>query len=181
MWPEEYPIMLSASSPIRDWLTFSENRTLTRECFSFRGASGIDGTLSLALGIARISNPLLLVTGDLAFIHDINGWLIENSIKLNLTILLINNNGGNIFNNLYKKNLKEEELKKLFLMPKNIKWENLAEAYQVLYQNVSDFKKLREAFEWSLSMQKSVIIKVDIDVENEMNERNLIFKKIFSN
>ena len=41
IWPENYPIMLSASSPIRDWLTFSENATLTRECFSFRGASGI--------------------------------------------------------------------------------------------------------------------------------------------
>ena len=65
--------MLSASSPIRDWLTFSENATLTRECFSFRGASGIDGTLSLALGIARITKPVLLVTGDLALIHDING------------------------------------------------------------------------------------------------------------
>jgi len=37
---------------------------------------------------------------------------------MNLTILLINNNGGNIFNRLYKENLKEDELKKLFLMPK---------------------------------------------------------------
>jgi len=173
--------MLSASSPIRDWLTFSENRTLTRKCFSFRGASGIDGTLSIALGIARITKPLLLVTGDLAFIHDINGFLIENAIDLNLTILLINNNGGNIFNNLYKNNLEEQELKKLFLMPKSLKWENLAKAYQVPYKNVLDFKKLREAFEWSLSMQKSVIIKVDINVENEIKERKLILKKILEN
>ncbi len=180
IWPENYPIMLSASSPIRDWLTFSENATLTRECFSFRGASGIDGTLSLALGIARITKPVLLVTGDLALIHDINGFLIENAIELNLTILLINNNGGNIFNNLYKNNLEEEELKKLFIMPKSINWENLAKGYQVLIKNVSDLNKLREAFEWSLSMQKSVIIKVDINVENEMKGRNLILKKILT-
>ncbi len=181
IWPENYPIMLSASSPIRDWLTFSENATLTRECFSFRGASGIDGTLSLALGIARITEPVLLVTGDLALIHDINGFLIENAIELNLTILLINNNGGNIFNNLYKNNLEEEELKKLFIMPKSINWENLAKGYQVPIKNVSDFNKLREAFEWSLSMQKSVIIKVDINVANEMKGRELIFKKILTN
>ena len=181
IWPENYPIMLSASSPIRDWLTFSENATLTRECFSFRGASGIDGTLSLALGIARITKPVLLVTGDLALIHDINGFLIENAIELNLTILLINNNGGNIFNNLYKNNLEEEELKKLFIMPKSINWENLAKGYQVPIKNVSDLNKLRDAFEWSLSMQKSVIIKVDINVENEMKERNLIFNKILTN
>ena len=180
IWPENYPIMLSASSPIRDWLTFSENGTLTRKCFSFRGASGIDGTLSLALGIARITKPLLLVTGDLALIHDINGFLVENAIDLNLTILLINNNGGNIFKNLYKNNLEEEELKKLFLMPKSINWANLAKGYQVPYKNVSDFNKLRDAFDWSLSMPKLVIIKVDINVENEMKERNLILKKIFN-
>ncbi|ABM71881.1 Menaquinone biosynthesis protein [Prochlorococcus marinus str. MIT 9515] len=181
IWPENYPIMLSASSPIRDWLTFSENGTLTRKCFSFRGASGIDGTLSLALGIARITQPLLLVTGDLALIHDINGFLIENSIDLNLTVLLINNNGGNIFNNLYKNNLEKEELKKLFLMPKSINWENLAKAFQVPIKIVSDLNKLPESFEWSLSMQKSVIIKVDINVDNEMKERSLILKKILNN
>ncbi len=178
IWPAENPIMISASSPIRDWLTFSENGTLTRNCFSFRGASGIDGTLSLALGISRIKNPLLLVTGDLAFVHDINGWLVENSIDLNLTILLINNNGGNIFNRLYKKNLKEDELKKLFLMPKEISWEKLAEGYQVNFKSVTNFKKLREAFEWSISIRKSVIIKIDIDPENEINQKNDLLEKI---
>ena len=178
IWPAKNPIMLSASSPIRDWLTFSENRTLTRNCFSFRGASGIDGTLSLALGISRIKNPLLLVTGDLAFVHDINGWLIENSIDLNLTVLLINNNGGNIFNRLYNNNLEEDELKKLFLMPKEINWEKLAGSYQVDFKSVTNFKKLREAFEWSISIRKSVIIKVDIDPENEINEKNILLEKI---
>jgi len=178
IWPAENPIMLSASSPIRDWLTFSENCTLTRNCFSFRGASGIDGTLSIALGISRIENPLLLVTGDLAFVHDINGWLIENSIDLNLTILLINNNGGNIFNRLYKKNLGENEFKKLFLMPKEINWEQLAKGYKVHFKCVTNFKKLREAFEWSISIGKSVIIKVDIDSENEINEKDTLLEKI---
>ncbi len=178
LWPAEHPIMLSASSPIRDWLTFSENGTLTRNCFSFRGASGIDGTLSLALGISRIKNPLLLVTGDLAFVHDINGWLIENSVDMNLTILLIDNNGGNIFNRIYKKNLKEDEFKKLFLMPKEINWSKLSESYQVNFKSVSNFKKLREAFDWSISIQKSVIIKVDIDPENEIYEKNALLEKI---
>ncbi len=179
IWPSEFPIMISASSPIRDWLTFSQNSTLTRNCFSFRGASGIDGTLSLALGICRIKKPLLLVTGDLAFVHDINGWLIENASDLNLTILLINNNGGNIFNRIYKENLKDDELKKLFLMPKEIKWAKLAEGYQVKFKTVSNFKKLREAFDWSISINKSVIIKVDTNPENEISEKNALLEKIF--
>ena len=118
------------------------------------------------------------MTGDLAFLHDINGWLIENSVDMNLTILLINNNGGNIFNRLYKENLKEDELKKLFLMPKEINWPKLAEAYQVKFKSVANFKKLREAFDWSISIQKSVIIKVDIDPENEICEKNALLEKI---
>ena len=173
--------MLSASSPIRDWLTFSENGTLSRKCFSFRGASGIDGTLSLALGISRIINPLLLVTGDLALLHDMNGWLIENSIDLHLIILLINNNGGNIFNRIYKKNLNEEELKKLFIMPKKVEWTEIAKGFQVHFKDVSNFEKLRETLEWSISVQKSVIIKVDIDPENEILKKNALLEKIIRN
>ena len=119
-------------------------------------------------------------TGDLAFVHDINGWLNENSIDLNLIILLINNNGGNIFNRLYKRNLKEDELKKLFLMPKKINWEKLADGYQVNFKSVTNFKKLREAFEWSISIRGSAIIKVDIDPENEIFEKNALLEKIIS-
>ena len=178
IWPETYPIMLSASSPIRDWLTFSENKTLSRRCFSFRGASGIDGTLSLALGITRIYNPLLLVTGDLAFLHDINGLLIEKIHDLNIIILLIDNNGGNIFNKLYKDSLDIKEINKLFLMNKNVIWQKLADSHKIPFLNVKNNEKLKEAFEWGLSMQKSVIISIGIDVQNQMQERSSLMNKI---
>ena len=181
VWPINYPIMISASSPIRDWLTFSSNKTLTRRCFSFRGASGIDGTLSLALGLVRIDAPLLLVTGDLAFLHDINGWLIENSKNLNLTILIIDNMGGNIFNGLYKKNLTKEQLEKLFTMPKKISWDKLADTYSIPYRVASNFKKLKEDIEWSLSMQKSTIVRVEIDLEYELDVRCSILNRINKN
>ena len=53
-------------------------------------------------------------------------------------------------------------------MPKEINWPKLAEGYQVNFKSVTNFKKLREAFDWSISIQKSVIIKVDIDPENDI-------------
>ena len=174
IWPEKYPIMLSASSPIRDWLTYSGNQILNRRCFSFRGASGIDGTLSLALGISRITDPLLLVTGDLAFLHDINGFLIEKSKKLNLTIIVIDNNGGNIFNRLHKNNIPEKDIKNLFIMPKKLSWDNLINAYGLPYRSLDNLNNLKESLEWSLSLQKSVIIRVRIDVEYEFLERKRI-------
>ena len=48
-------------------------------------------------------------------------------------------------------------------MPKEINWPKLAEGFQVNYKSVTNFKKLRETFEWSISIPKSVIIKVDVD------------------
>ena len=180
-WPANFPIMLSASSPIRDWLTFSENKTLSRRCFSFRGASGIDGTLSLALGISRIHSPLLLVTGDLAFLHDINGFLIDDIQETNLTILLVDNEGGNIFNRLYDDNLEQEEINKLFVMPKIVNWKKLAETYQIPYESVSELNNLKECFKWSLSSSKTSIIKVSIDTVYEIYQRRNIFNYIYEN
>ena len=66
-------------------------------------------------------------------------------------------------------------------MPKDINWKNLAKGFQVQIREVSNFEKLREAFEWSISIQKSVIIKIDIDSENEIIEKNNLLKKIISN
>ena len=179
LWPENYPIMLSASSPIRDWLTFSSNKTLSRRCFSFRGASGIDGTLSSALGIARITeNPLLLVTGDLAFLYDINGFLIEQVKEVNLKILVIDNNGGNIFNRIYSENLDKGSMEKLFLMPRELNWNYLLEAHSIPSFNVTNHKTLKEAIVWSLSIDKFAIIRTKIDISFEINQRKTILNYI---
>ena len=179
IWPTKYPIMLSASSPIRDWLTFSGLDALSRRCFSFRGASGIDGTLSMALGISRIMHPLLLVTGDLSFLHDINGLLIENSEKLNLTILLIDNNGGNIFNRIYKNYLTDGEIKRLFVMPKNVDFKKLAEANKVIFKDVTNLNELKELLEWSHLLSRIVILRVLINHVSEIDERKNLLNKIY--
>ena len=181
IWPRNKSIMISASSPIRDWLTFSGKELLSRRCFSFRGASGIDGTLSMALGIARVNNPLLLVTGDLSFLHDINGWLNQSAKEINLKILILDNHGGNIFNRLYKNNLTQLEIKNLFLMKRSVNWKKLAEAHNIPYLSISSLEKLKEAFQWSLSIQKSVIIKVNIDTDYEIKQKENLFKYLSEN
>ena len=55
--PDAMPLMLAASSPVREWQAFAPADTGRRRCYSFRGASGIDGTLSLALGLAAELGP----------------------------------------------------------------------------------------------------------------------------
>ncbi|MCF0069911.1 2-succinyl-5-enolpyruvyl-6-hydroxy-3-cyclohexene-1-carboxylic-acid synthase [Dyadobacter sp. CY261] len=65
--------------------------------YANRGTSGIDGCVSTAIGAAKVNGkPTLLVVGDVAFLYDRNGLLI-NSLPQNLKIVMINNAGGNIF------------------------------------------------------------------------------------
>ena len=65
-----------------------------------RGVNGIDGIISTALGASVICDPLVLVIGDLSFYHDLNGLLAAKLHELNITIVVVNNDGG-VFSHSY--------------------------------------------------------------------------------
>ncbi len=99
--PSNSNLMISNSMPVRDLEFFTSRASKNINIFSNRGASGIDGIISTAAGIAVNSNrPTVLITGDLAFYHDMNGLLLLKNHKIPLIIILIDNNGGGIFNML---------------------------------------------------------------------------------
>ena len=138
--PKGTPLFVANSMPIRDVEIFwSANNRQIRPYFN-RGANGIDGTLSTALGIAQANKKAVLFSGDLALLHDTNGFLIHSRFKGHLTIILINNNGGGIFENLpmAKFNPPFEEY---FATPQNVSFKKIAAAYNLEYTNV---KKLDE-------------------------------------
>lgn len=98
--PRGTPVFFASSMPVRDaeYVWPANDRGLI-PCFN-RGANGIDGTLSSALGVAHGGRPAVLLTGDLAFLHDSNGLLLRPKFRGSLTIVLINNHGGGIFGHL---------------------------------------------------------------------------------
>jgi 2-succinyl-5-enolpyruvyl-6-hydroxy-3-cyclohexene-1-carboxylate synthase len=98
--PKGTPLFVANSMPVRDLEYFcpANDRRLAVHCN--RGANGIDGTLSTALGLAHGNHPSVLLTGDLALLHDSNGFLMRPKFKGSLTIVLVNNRGGGIFNHL---------------------------------------------------------------------------------
>ena len=98
--PPGVALMLASSSPVRDWESFSDPRGPQRRVHGFRGASGIDGTLSIACGLAQLEGRLVLLTGDLALLHDSHGWLWQQQLAGQLTVLLVDNGGGGIFEQL---------------------------------------------------------------------------------
>ena len=128
--PTHTPFHIGNSMPIRDAECFwrSNNKQIIPN-FN-RGANGIDGTISSGMGMAFNNRPSVLLTGDLSFLHDTNGLLVSKELQGSLTIIVINNQGGRIFNNLpiAKFNFICE---RYFVTPQNINIEKLAEAYSI--------------------------------------------------
>src|SRR5699024_2070956 len=93
-------LFVSNSMPIRD----VDNLFIDceAEVYSNRGANGIDGVVSTAIGMAAHKRVTLLI-GDLAFYHDMNGLLMSKLNDINLNIVLLNNDGGGIFSYLPQK------------------------------------------------------------------------------
>ena len=95
--PENSTIFVGNSMPIRDLDSFFHFNQKSIKVMANRGANGIDGTISTALGAATKEQPFYLLLGDLTFFHDLNGLVAAKLEEIDITIILINNNGGGIF------------------------------------------------------------------------------------
>ncbi len=158
--PEGLPIMLAASSPLRDWITFGGGAQPPRRCFGFRGASGIDGTLSLGIGLAIGQGQIVLVTGDLALLHDSNGWLLAKPNSVPLLVVVIDNDGGGIFQQLDIEVEPINKFNQLFAMPQVVDHCAIAEAHNIPYRQVACLEDLKLALEWGLNRSGPALIRV---------------------
>ena len=96
--PEEATLFVASSMPVRDIETFWPVREDPPRVLCNRGANGIDGTVSSAFGAAAAgAGPVVLLIGDVALAHDIGGLLAAKRLGLKLTIVLLDNDGGGIF------------------------------------------------------------------------------------
>jgi 2-succinyl-5-enolpyruvyl-6-hydroxy-3-cyclohexene-1-carboxylate synthase len=96
--PAEATLFVASSMPIRDVETFAAARDGGPRVLSNRGANGIDGTVAAALGAAAAGDgPVVLHIGDVALAYDLTALLSARRLGLDLTIVLVNNDGGGIF------------------------------------------------------------------------------------
>ena len=132
--------------PIRDIEWFWQKQTSNRKIFGNRGVNGIDGTLGTAIGIAHESeHPSFLLTGDLAFLHDSNALLFAKQFKGSLTIFVINNDGGGIFEHLPIS--REPEFEKCFATPQNFDLSKLCATFEIKYSLETSWSRIIEKIE----------------------------------
>jgi 2-succinyl-5-enolpyruvyl-6-hydroxy-3-cyclohexene-1-carboxylate synthase len=137
--PERTPVFVASSMPVRDAEYFWPANARGDGFFFNRGANGIDGTLSTALGIAHASDaPAVLLTGDLAFLHDANGLLLRGKVRGSLTVVLINNRGGGIFEHLPIARF-DPPFEEFFATPQNVDFAKLCAAHGVEHELVRDW------------------------------------------
>ncbi|BAZ49286.1 2-succinyl-6-hydroxy-2,4-cyclohexadiene-1-carboxylic acid synthase/2-oxoglutarate decarboxylase [Nostoc sp. NIES-4103] len=141
--PPETPLFIANSMPVRDVEFFWKPNNLGVRSYFNRGANGIDGTLSTALGIAHRHQSSVMLTGDLALLHDTNGFLIRNKFVGHLTILLINNNGGGIFEMLPIAKF-DPPFEEFFGTPQDIDFAQLCATYNVQHELITSWEQLQQ-------------------------------------
>jgi 2-succinyl-5-enolpyruvyl-6-hydroxy-3-cyclohexene-1-carboxylate synthase len=144
--PEASNLVVSSSMPIRDVEWFAAPRTGLR-VHANRGANGIDGVVSTAVGIALATRqPTTLLIGDIALLHDVNGLIGLVSRETDLRIVVIDNNGGGIFSFLPQaQNLESTKFEKIFGTPHGVNLKMVAQAHQINTHevaNMSDFAEI---------------------------------------
>jgi 2-succinyl-5-enolpyruvyl-6-hydroxy-3-cyclohexene-1-carboxylate synthase len=96
--PTEATLVVSSSMPVRDVEAFGLPRDRPPRVLANRGANGIDGVMSTALGVALASRgPTVALVGDLAFFHDVSALVRANDLDADLTVVVADNAGGGIF------------------------------------------------------------------------------------
>ncbi|WP_341525563.1 2-succinyl-5-enolpyruvyl-6-hydroxy-3-cyclohexene-1-carboxylic-acid synthase [Nostoc sp. UHCC 0302] len=141
--PPLTPLFIANSMPVRDVEFFWQSNNSGVRSYFNRGANGIDGTLSTALGIAHRHQSSVMLTGDLALLHDTNGFLIRNKFVGHLTIVLINNNGGGIFEMLPIAKF-DPLFEEFFGTPQDIDFAQLCATYGVEHEVMTSWEQLKQ-------------------------------------
>ncbi|HEX3832066.1 MAG TPA: thiamine pyrophosphate-binding protein, partial [Solirubrobacteraceae bacterium] len=143
--PSDATLFVAASMPIRDVeLYFPARRKLSR-VLSNRGANGIDGTVSSAFGVAATGcGRVVLLIGDVALAHDVGGLLAARRLGLELTIVLLNNDGGGIFHFLPVSGV-NDAFEDHIATPHGLDFEQVAKLYGFAYQRPGSEDELHAA------------------------------------
>ncbi len=166
--PEQATLFVASSMPVREIETFWPVRADPPRVLCNRGASGIDGIVSSAFGAAAgSSGPVVLLIGDVALAHDIGGLLAATRLSLKLTIVLVDNGGGGIFDFLAVSHapmaLAANTYTDHLATPTGLDFAHAAALYDLGFERAGDVRSLREALERALASARSSIVQATTD------------------
>ena len=166
--PPEATIVVASSMPVRDVETFFPARERPPRVLSNRGANGIDGTVSTAFGVAAAADgPVVLLIGDVALIHDLGGLIAASRLGLELTIVLLHNDGGGIFHFLPVAGEGQAFVEHV-ATPHGLDFAHAAALFGCGYEPATDVEGFRAALGRALAADRTTIVAVRTDREENV-------------
>src|SRR5699024_10652944 len=156
---------LSSSMPIRDFERYDTR--VVHDVFANRGANGIDGVISSALGLGT-KEPVTMLIGDVSMNHDINSLLLAKLENIDFTIIVFNNNGGNIFSYL-PQYAHKPHFERLFGTPLDLNFEHAAKLYDYEYVHIENSNELTREM---LNKTGRQMIEIKTDREHNLESHN---------
>jgi 2-succinyl-5-enolpyruvyl-6-hydroxy-3-cyclohexene-1-carboxylate synthase len=173
--PDPSTVFVSNSMPVRDADRFGRPRSADVTVLGNRGASGIDGIVSTALGAgSATTDPLVLVTGDLAFYHDMNGLLALERCGVDATIVLIDNDGGGIFHKLPIEDF-DPPFTGQFKTPHGLDFEATGDLYDLEFRRV-DLDAFGSAYREAVGREGTAVLAIRTDAERSHRDRERLLE-----
>ena len=141
--PGEVTVFTASSMPVRDVETFWPVRDAPPRVLAHRGANGIDGTLAAAFGAAAAGARVVVHLGDVALAHDLGALLSASRLKLALTVVLVDNGGGGIFDFLPVAS-QVDAYEEHVATPTGLDAERVAGLFGLRYERVDELAAIRE-------------------------------------
>jgi 2-succinyl-5-enolpyruvyl-6-hydroxy-3-cyclohexene-1-carboxylate synthase len=177
--PSGATVFVGNSMPIRDLDSFFHNNEKSLRIMANRGANGIDGIVSTALGAATVYQPMYLIVGDLTFFHDLNGLLAAKMHRIPLNVIVINNNGGGIFSFLPQAGLpKHFEL--LFGTPLDLDFKHAVEMFHGRFERVKSWDALAASLAGNSGAKGLNVYEIATVRDENVNEHRKLWDHVFS-
>lgn len=158
--PLQASLVVASSMPIRDLETFAAAGH-PAEVLANRGANGIDGTLATAFGVAAARDePVVVLLGDVAFAYDLSALICAKRHGLALVIVVLNNDGGGIFEFLPLAGIDRDTFEEHVATPPGIDIADAARLYGCDHVTPGDLPALRDALDLALRADRTTILEV---------------------
>ena len=178
--PDNATLYAGNSMPVRDLDTFYPQGERRVRFLCNRGANGIDGVVSSALGAAAAKSqdgPLVLVIGDLSFYHDLNGLLAAKRYPIDATIVLLNNDGGGIFSFLPQA-ANQERFEELFGTPTGLDFKPIVEAYGCGFARVATWDGFHAAVSASIAAPGVQVVELCADRDRNVALHRAVWQRV---
>ena len=177
--PDGATLFVSNSMAVRDLDGFLPVSTRRLRVLANKGANGIDGIVSSALGAAVALPGLVLLSGDLAFLHDVGGLFAAHRHGIRATLVIVNDDGGGIFSLLpIAAHGERVDFERLFTVSHGLDLAAIAGAYRLEHRRVGTVAELREAVHHSLASSGTQVIEVAVDRRENLALRQEIQQEI---